>query len=93
MTKNHAEHIKAVGNDEFDISFLGGMSYVVVTKRYGKKPIVGRFEFDGKPILHSVIIVNKDSNMTNIHDLKGKKVAFGDKDSTLSSQVPLYMLK
>lgn len=92
IAENYAEHIKNTGEDKLDISFLGGSPYVVIADKYGKKPLLARYEFDGKPTFHSVIFVSKDSNITSLSELQNKRFAFGNKNSTLSSQVPLYML-
>ena len=92
IAKNYTEHIQNTGNDKLDISFLGGSPYVVITDKYGKKPLLARYEFNGKPTFGSAIFVAKDSKIKNISQLQGKSFAFGNKKSTLSTQVPLYML-
>ena len=92
IAKNYTQHIEDTGNDKLDISFLGGSPYVVITKKYGKKPLLVRYEFNNKPTFGSVIFVAKDSKIKDIAELKGKSFAFGNKKSTLSTQVPLYML-
>ncbi|MBF0247233.1 MAG: phosphate/phosphite/phosphonate ABC transporter substrate-binding protein [Alphaproteobacteria bacterium] len=92
VAKDYAEHIRRTGQDELDISFLGGSPYVVIGDEYGRKPLLARFEFAGKPTFRSVIFVAKDSPIQAVADLKGKTMAFGNRNSTLSTQVPLYTL-
>ena len=92
IAKDYATHIEYTGNNKLDISFLGGSPYVVIDEKYGQKPLLARYEFSNKPTFHSVIFVNKNSKLKTLSELKGKKVAFGNKNSTLSTQVPLYML-
>jgi phosphonate transport system substrate-binding protein len=38
---------------------------------------------NGEKVSHGIIIVRKDSPMQTIEDLRGKKFAFGDKNSTI----------
>ena len=92
VAKNYAEHITATGEDQLDISFLGGSPYVVIGDQYGVKPLLARYEFDGKPTFRAVIFVYKDSPLKDLSELKGKTMAFGSPKSTLSTQVPLYMM-
>lgn len=92
VAQNYTEHIKNTGEDKLDIAFLGGSPYVLINEEYGKKPLLVRYEFDGKLTFRSVIFVNQESNLTSLSELKDKRFAFGNENSTLSSQVPLYML-
>ncbi len=92
VAPNYAEHIRATGEDQLDISFLGGSPYVVIGDQYGIKPLLARYEFDGKPTFRAVIFVYKDSPLNDLSELTGKTMAFGSPKSTLSTQVPLYML-
>lgn len=92
VARNYAEHIRKTGTDEIDIAFLGGSPYVVIGDTYGPKPLLARYEFDGVPTFRAVIFVARDSPFTALSELSGKRVAFGNTHSTLSTQVPLYML-
>jgi phosphonate transport system substrate-binding protein len=90
---DYDEHINAIGRDSVDIAFMGPAPYVLLVARYGPKPLLARIEIDGKPYLTGDIITRKDSKLRNLSDLKGKRFAFGDPDSTMSSLVPRYMLQ
>jgi phosphonate transport system substrate-binding protein len=92
IAKNYAEHITNTGKDRLDISFLGGSPYVKVVQKYGPKPLLARYAFNGKATFNAVIFTAADSNLTSLRQLKGRRFAFGNKNSTLSTQVPLYML-
>jgi phosphonate transport system substrate-binding protein len=92
ITKNYVEHNRLLGEDQVDIAFMGGIPYVTVTKEYGKKPLLARYEMNGKPTFHSVIFVPQGSPLTKLDDLIGQRFAFGDPNSTLSTVVPRYML-
>lgn len=92
ISKDYQEHIQKVGEDNIDIAFLGGSPYIKIVEKYGKKPLLVRYEMHGKPTFHSIIFVTKNSPLKELRDLTGQRVAFGDKSSTLSAQVPQYML-
>lgn len=92
VAKDYKSHLEQTGRDELDISFLGGSPYVVITEKYGPKPLLVRYEFNNIPHFRSVFFTRNNSKINSISDLKGKKVVFGSKKSTLSTQVPYFML-
>lgn len=92
IAKNYDEHIQKVGEDKIDIAFLGGSPYIKVVEKYGKKPLLVRYEIHGKPTFHGIIVVAQSSPLKSLKELNGKRFAFGDSNSTLSAQVPRYML-
>jgi phosphonate transport system substrate-binding protein len=71
IAKDYDAHLKATGKDELDISFLGGSPYVVVTDRYGKKPLLARYEFHDRPHFRSVFYTASNSDIKSLKDLKG----------------------
>lgn len=89
---SYEAHIDAVGRDTVDIAFMGPAPYVALTARYGLKPLLARLEIDGVPTFRGSIIVRRDSPLTELSDLKGKRFAFGEPDSTMGTLVPRYML-
>ena len=91
--KDYQAHIRAIGRDTVDIAYLGPASYVNMTREYGKKPILARMEANGKPTFNGYIIVRQDGSLFNIKELENKFFAFGDKNSTMSSLVPMAMLE
>ncbi len=93
IAKNYTEHLENVKNDKYDIAFLGGSPYIYLADNFNKKRVLVRYEFNGLASFRSVIFVNQNSKIKDIKELEGKYIAFGNKKSTLSSQVPMYMLK
>lgn len=89
---SYAEHIAAIGRDEVDVAFLGPVGYVEMLERFGPKPFLARFEVDHQPNLHGVIAVAQHSLVNSIADLRGRRFAFGDPDSTMSYVVPAWLL-
>ncbi len=93
VAKDYAEHIRRTGEDRLDISFLGGSPYVVIGDRYRTpKPLLARYAFEGSPVFRSVVFAARDSPLQSLAELRGRRMAFGNINSTLSTQVPLYML-
>ena len=92
VARNYDEHIRLTGEDKLDVSFLGGSPYVVIGDTYGRKPLLARYAFDGQPTFRAVILVAADSPIERLADVSGKRMAFGNVNSTLSTQVPLFML-
>jgi phosphonate transport system substrate-binding protein len=92
VAEDYSSHIQNVIDDRVDLAFLGGMPYVKVTQK-SKKPLLVRYEFNNEPTFESVLFTREDSNISSIEDIRGKRMAFGSKRSTLSSQVPTYMLE
>ena len=92
VSKDYESHIELVGNNALDVAYMGPSSYVTMTNRYGKHPLLARLEVDHDPFFRGVIIVRKDSGITTLHQLAGKRFAFGSTHSTMSYIVPRYMM-
>ncbi len=89
---SYAEHIAAIGRDQADIAFMGPAAYARMLDEYGSKPLLARFEVNRQPNLLGVIAVRQASPLRSIADLRGRRFAFGDSDSTMSYYVPAWLL-
>jgi phosphonate transport system substrate-binding protein len=83
---NYAAVVEAIANDQVDIAYLGGFTYV----RAGVLPLVQR-ERDRE--FHSLFITHKDSGINSLGDLKNRKFAFGDVNSTSGHLMPEYFMR
>src|SRR5574337_807100 len=92
LSNSYGAQINKIGNDKVHIAFMGPASYVILTRYFGQKPLLAGFESNGKKTFRGVIVTNKNSRITSLQHLKGKKFAFGDYDSTMSHLVPRSML-
>ncbi len=90
--RNYDDHIAAIGHDRVDIAFLGPVPYAHVLATYGAKPALARFEVGGRQDLEGVIFVRSDSPVRELAGLKGRRMAYGDPESTMSHVVPRAML-
>jgi phosphonate transport system substrate-binding protein len=93
VPRDYEEHIGVVGRDEADIAFLGPASLLAVERKYGAKALLGRLETAGRAELYGHIVVRADSPLQKLADLRGKRMAFGDPQSTMSYLVPKAVLQ
>ena len=91
---DYAGIIEGVKAGKIEIARFGPASYAkcwMVTK--GEvEPLVGEIDNHGTFGYHSVVIVKTDSSYKTIDDLKGKKFAFADPNSTSGHQAPRFFL-
>ncbi len=82
--------IEALGNGSLDFAYLGGLSYLKAHKQYDVIPLVQRsvdLQF------HSVFLTPSSSPVRSLKDLKGKKFAYGDINSTSGHLIPYMELR
>jgi phosphonate transport system substrate-binding protein len=89
--KTYEDTAERLGKGEIDFSYLGPTTYAKFSGTQHFKPLV-QIVNNGKPSFYGVIVVKKGSPIKTIKDLKGKALAFGDRNSTVTHVVPLYML-
>jgi phosphonate transport system substrate-binding protein len=87
---NYAAVVEAIANDQVDIAYLGGFTYVQSSKRSGVIPLVQR---DQDQNFHSVFITRQDSGINGLSDLNGHTFAFGDVNSTSGHLMPEYFMR
>lgn len=87
---NYAAVVEAIANDNVDIAYLGGFTFVQASQRAGVRPLVQR-ERDQN--FHSVFITQPGSGVNTLTDLKGHSFAFGDVNSTSGHLMPAYYMR
>jgi len=91
---DYAGVIEALKAGKIEIARFGPASYAkawIVTN--GEvEPLVGDLDNKGDFGYHSVVIVKSESPYKSIDDLKGKKMAFADPNSTSGYLAPSYFL-
>uniref|UniRef100_UPI003F4980A2 phosphonate ABC transporter substrate-binding protein n=1 Tax=Ensifer adhaerens TaxID=106592 RepID=UPI003F4980A2 len=77
-----------------DYAELGASGYakIYLAKADAVEPILTTVQTDGSTGYHSIMVARKDSGITKIEDLKGKKLGFADPDSTSGYLIPLVTL-
>ncbi|MFN4206494.1 MAG: phosphonate ABC transporter substrate-binding protein [Agrobacterium albertimagni] len=77
-----------------DYAELGASAYakVYLSKEDAVEPILTTVQTDGSSGYYSIMVARKDSGITKIEDMKGKKLGFADPDSASGYLVPLVTL-
>ncbi|WP_157014172.1 phosphonate ABC transporter substrate-binding protein [Mesorhizobium xinjiangense] len=77
-----------------DYAELGASAYakVYLENPDAVEPILTTVQTDGSTGYHSVMVARKDSGMSKLEDMKGKKLGFADPDSTSGFLVPSVTL-
>lgn len=91
---DYAGIIEGVKAKKIELARFGPASYAqcwIVTNG-AVEPLLGEVDEQGTAGYHAVIIVKTDSPYHNLEDLRGKKLAFADPNSTSGYQAPLYFL-
>ncbi len=77
-----------------DFAELGASGYAktYLAKADAVEPIFTTVQTDGSMGYHSVMVARKDSGITKLEDMEGKKLGFADPDSTSGYLVPTVTL-
>lgn len=91
--QSYAAIVVGMSNKTIDVAFLGPLDYVVGSFKNGSYPITASVR-GGKKGYTGIVIVRKDSGITDLQGLKGKTIALGDPLSASSNLYPKFeMLK
>lgn len=81
--KSYDDAIDALVEGRVDFVHFGPAPYITAKERNGKIELLAMEHDNGQKTFKGVIIVKKDSPIQTIEDLKGKRFAFGDRNSTI----------
>lgn len=90
VTTDYSSMIEAMRFGRVDVAYFGPLSYVLAKSKSDIEPFAAMV-MDGKPTYRSVVIANVEAGVDSVADVKGKKVAFGDRASTSSHLIPKSM--
>ena len=86
--------VEAMVNDELDLAYFGGLTYVQARNRGDGPPLVTEINpRTGDTTYNSVIIVPAESELEEVSELAGQDFAFGSASSTSGSLYPAIMLR
>ena len=91
VTTDYSSMIEAMRFGRIDLAYFGPLSYVLAKSKADIEPFAAMVS-DGKPTYRSVVIANVNANVNSLGDIKGKKVAFGDRASTSSHLIPKTLM-
>ncbi|RMH21395.1 MAG: phosphate/phosphite/phosphonate ABC transporter substrate-binding protein [Acidobacteria bacterium] len=77
VTLDHTAAIEALRNGDADVSFMGGLPYVLAHNEIGAQVVLAEV-YRGSPTYRGRIFVRKDSGIKTLADLRGKSIAFAD---------------
>jgi phosphonate transport system substrate-binding protein len=89
--QSYSAVIEAMCNGAADIAFYGPSSYLQAKAR-GCSELLALAVRNGESVYYSGIFARVDSGINAIADLKGKRIALGDVNSTSSFNVPVAMM-
>ena len=86
--------VEAMVNDELDLAYFGGLTYVQARNRGEVTPLVTEINpRTGDATYRSIIIVPVDSDVQEVSELEGRDFAFGSASSTSGSLYPAITLR
>ena len=83
ITKSYEHGILSIANGGVDFSRLGPASFIAALEHNPNISLLAMETKKGKKRFNGVICVHKNSPINNIVELKGKRFAFGNKQSTI----------
>ena len=93
VTTDYSAAIEAMRAGHIDMAWFGPFSYVIASNIAEAQAIVnGVKSSTGSSTYKSVIVVNVESGIETLEDLKGEKFAFVDPASTSGNLIPRKML-
>jgi len=87
VTTDYSSMIEAMRFGRLELAYFGALSYVMAKERSEIEAFAAQMK-KGSVMYHGVIIINKDSMISNILDVRGKTMAYGDPASTSSHLIP-----
>lgn len=91
VTTDYSSMIEAMRFGRIDLGYFGPLSYVLAKTKSDIEPFAAMVT-GGKPTYRSVVIANANSGIASFADIKGKKMAYGDRASTSSHLIPKTIL-
>lgn len=89
--QSYAAVVEGMANHLADIAFFGPVTFMQAKARGGAELLAVAVE-KGQSVYYSGLFVRSDAPLQAIADLQGKRVAFGDVNSTSSFAFPVAML-
>ncbi len=91
VTTDYSSMIEAMRFGRIDLAYFGPLSYVMAKSKSDIEPFAAMV-IDGEATYRSILIANADSGIESYADIKGKKMAYGDRASTSSHLIPKTVL-
>lgn len=92
LEKSYKAVVNSLGQGRIAFALLGPLTYLDAYKRFAVVPIARSKTSKGKDTFRSVIVTPRESRLSKLDQLAGKRFAFGEIWSTSGNLVPRYML-
>jgi phosphate/phosphite/phosphonate ABC transporter binding protein len=92
VAQNYQEAIEHIGTGEAHLAYLDPSAYCEAKHRYNIVPVAKAINA-GSSTYKSVIVARHNSPFNKIIEVKGRKLALGNKSSSSSYLIPAVMLK
>lgn len=83
ISKDYADTIESLARGDVDFVRIGPASYVTAKVKQAGIQLIAMETEGGDKRFKGVVIVRKDSPIQSLSDLRGKRFAFGDENSTI----------
>jgi len=93
FSESYRETIENIGAGKAQFAIIGGLSFLKAEHDYGVRMLVKGLDQNGKGDYRAAIIVEKNSPIKKLSQLKDRCFAFGSKYSTQGHLIPRYMLE
>lgn len=92
FTPKNSSTADELGQNTTQFASMGATSYIKASSQYEVVSLVRGINHQDKAEYQSVFVASPDSSINNINDIRGRKLAFGSKDSTQGHLIPRIML-
>ena len=92
IPKNYQSLVQAMKDKKVDFAFFTALTYVHAEREAGAKVLL-RKVWEQRDYYFSALVVPQKSNIKNVDDIKGKKIAYVDENSTSGFLYPSVALR
>lgn len=92
LARNYPEAVEHLQTGVTQVASLGDVTFAAASRGFGARPILRPRNSLGLPDYYSLIVVRKESPLTDISQLAGKSFAFGNIHSTSGNLIPRHYL-
>ncbi|WP_193198491.1 phosphate/phosphite/phosphonate ABC transporter substrate-binding protein [Nostoc sp. MG11] len=95
VAKDYQEVVDWLVEEKVDMAYVGAVSYFEALERGAEvEPLIAPIDkYTGRPWYRAAIIVEANSSIKKLEDLKGKRIAFVNKSSTSGYLMPIAAFK
>lgn len=93
FTPEHSSSAQELGNNNVQLSAMGAVSYLTSQEQFNASILARGVNDLNRGEYQSYFIVGPDSKMRDVKHIKGKKLAFGSKNSTQGHLIPRIVMK